>query len=357
MKKKTRKTDIIIVIVIVLLIAAGIILSVIGNSGSKKTDDVHISVFYTDYNGRTIGILTGSSFEQPTLEYFPDSKYRYFDNISDLVMALSKGMIDGFVEDEPLLRMIKAEHSDIGYFHDYLNDDDYSFAFQKNGKDGGKIREQFDEMLTELEKNGTLDDIRDKWFTADPDNIVIDRSGLTGENGKLNVGINTSSIPFGMVIDGEPSGYAAELITMFCREYGYNPQFDTMTFSAIIPSISSERYDMAAANISVTPERSESVYFSNKESESKTVLITKASAAAVDPQNTKTENRPFSYYADNKKIGVITGGLYEVMIKERYPNADLNQYNNQADLGAALNAGIIDCFTVPRSTAEDFKKQ
>ncbi len=840
MKKKTRKTDIIIVIVIVLLIAAGIILSVIGNSGSKKTDDVHISVSYTDYNGRKIGILTGSSFEQPTLEYFPDSKYRYFDNISDLVMALSKGMIDGFVEDEPVLRMIKAEHSEIGYFHDFLNDADYSFAFQKNGKDGGKMREQFNEMLTELKTNGTLDDIRDKWFTDDPGNITIDRSGLTGENGKLNVGINTSNTPFGMVINGEPSGYAVELITMFCRkygysctydnvnisaglagitsgvydvlasnititperqesvdfclpiysggitlavrsselresqksykdyngktigvgsgsmfdavvnekmpdspvkyyntypdmiaalrsgkidgvcidepiiryilnqysdveylkekldtynygfafaknengkalciqfndfikqikedntldeidtkwfssdeskhtipdlstleatngvltlavealnppfvyvmngnvvgyetdiayrfckeygygleisdmsfdaiipalktgkcdfgctcmnitperaksvyfsepdysggavlavnasdleqpdsitkdtplsffsekkigiltgsiyegvadkllpnaekvyfditsdmvlaaitgkidgfflsevqadtllpdnpqlfalnesaevtpfafafpktekgaalrdeingflakaekdgtmnkllekwtkgdpgqtvdltgftgekgvlkiacdptlppwiykvgdkfagyeteliamfcrEYGYKPQFDTMTFSAIIPGISSERYDMATANISVTPERSESVYFSNKESESKTVLITKASAAAVDPQNTKTENRPFSYYADNKKIGVITGALYEVMIKERYPNADLNQYNNQADLGAALNAGIIDCFTVPRSTAEDFKKQ
>ena len=134
MKKKTWKTDIIIVIVIILLIAAGIILSVIGNSGSKKTDDVHISVSYTDYNGRTIGILTGSSFEQPTFEYFPDSKYRYFDNISDLVMALSKGMIDGFVEDEPVLRMIKAEHSEIGYFHDFLNDADYSFAFQKNGK-------------------------------------------------------------------------------------------------------------------------------------------------------------------------------------------------------------------------------
>lgn len=85
------------------------------------------------------------------------------------------------------------------------------------------------------------------------------------------------------------------------------------------------------------------------------VFVT-TSGRSTGAESVSVEDRPFSYYAENKKIGAITGGLYEVMIRERYPEADILQFNNQPDMVVALGSGIIDAFTCPESSAKDFIK-
>ena len=64
-----------------------------------------------------------------------------------------------------------------------------------------------------------------------------------------------------------------------------------------------------------------------------------------DNSSGKVEDRPLSYYAENGRIGAITGGLYEVELYKRYPNAEILQYNAQPDLAIALSEGKIDAFT------------
>ncbi len=121
--------------------------------------------------------MTGSSFETPTLEHFPKSQYLYFDTISDMIMALQQNKIDGFVHDEPVLRMASAEQPDITYFQKCLRDDTYCFAFQKTGDRSEKLRGQFNEMLEELSKSGELDEMKNKWFSGNIDGLTVDRSG------------------------------------------------------------------------------------------------------------------------------------------------------------------------------------
>ena len=81
-----------------------------------------------------------------------------------------------------------------------------------------------------------------------------------------------------------------------------------------------------------------------------------ANIAQTDTSTVSVEDRPFSYYAENKKIGALTGGLYELMIQERFPDAEILQFNNQPDMAVALSAGKIDAFTCARSSAEEFMK-
>ena len=112
MKKNTKRTDIIILAVLIVLIAAGILFAVLQNDGSNGGNAQPASagpVSYTDYNGKRLGIITGSSFEQVTLDNFPDSEYLYFNSTSDTAAALSQGKIDGFLSDEPSMRMLCAE--------------------------------------------------------------------------------------------------------------------------------------------------------------------------------------------------------------------------------------------------------
>ncbi len=217
----------------------------------------------SSYNGKRLGIVTGSSFEKPTLETFPDSSYFYFDNISDLIMALRQDKIDGFVYDEPVLRIINLQQPDIGYFSDLIREDNYSFGFQKTGERSRTLRSQFNEMMSELTANGTIAEMKKKWFTADSASLNVDLSGLTGENGTLNVAVTSTNTPFTMITNGELSGYALELLTMFCRRYGYDCKYDQVNTSGGLAGLSSGLYDIFASNTTVTPERQESISFSD----------------------------------------------------------------------------------------------
>ncbi len=312
------------------------------------------TVKYTDYVGKRIGILTGSSFEEPTLEFFPNSEYLYLDSASDLVMALIQNKIDGFVEDEPVLRTMCLNQPELAYLKDILKKEEYSFCFPKSGQRSDQYLKQFNDMLSELSADGTLDKLNKKWFAKDYASLKIDTSGLTGENGNINVAVIPTNIPFAMVSDGELSGMAVELMTMFCRKYGYTCTYDMTNISSALAGVTSGIYDICANNSTVTPERKETIRFSDPIYVGGIALAVRASDVASE--NTAVEDRPFSYYAENKKIGVLTGGLYEVMIKERFPDADLYQYNNQPDMAVALSSGIIDAFTCPESSAKDFIK-
>ena len=350
MRKSNRKVDTIIIIVIALIVITGVIAAIIPqNDGNAATETVTADTPLSYFNGRRIGILTGSIYEPLAQKLFPDGKYAYFDVTADLALAAAKGKIDGFLISVDQANTMTAENPSLFCLNETAEETPYAFAFPKT-EQGAALRDKMNEFIAKIRADGTMDRLLEKWTNGNTEQSV-DLTGFTGENGPLNIACDGTTPPWEYTYSGVITGYEIELISMFCREYGYTPKFDTMTFSAVIPGIASNKYDMAAANLSVTPERAESVYFSDKESASEIVFVT------VVHSSSDVEDRPFSYYADNKKIGVITGGLYEIMIRQRYPNADLYQYNNQSDLGAALNAGVIDCFTVPRSTAEDFKKQ
>ncbi|MBO6303063.1 MAG: ABC transporter permease subunit [Ruminiclostridium sp.] len=362
MRKNTKRVDIIIVIVLI-LIAAAIVLAVLPPKNDQQTHDTvsadtdgNGTITYKDYIGKRVGIITGSSFEQPTLEYLPDSEYLYYDTLSDIILALNQGKIDCFICDEPVLRMAHIEHPDIGYLSEVLRTDNYSFAFRKNDERADRIMEQFNEMLSDFAADGTLEKMKDKWFAKGSEANKVDLSGFDGTNGKLNIVTVSTNVPFSMIADGELTGYSIELVSEFCRRYGYDCSFDQTSVSSSLAGISTGIYDMLASCATVTEERKESMNFSDPIYIGGITLAVRSSDITPDNSTGAVEDRPFSYYAENKKIGAITGGLYEIMIRERYPDAEILQYNNQPDMAVALGAGVIDAFTCPESSAKDFMK-
>ena len=332
----------------------GAVLAVRASDIAQTSADVTENTPLSYFGDKKIGILTGSAYEPVAQKIFPNAEYVYFDVASDLALATATGKIDGYLMSIEQAETMIAENPSLFWLKEAAEETPYAFAFPKT-VNGAALRDKINEFLARIKSDGTMDTLLEKWTKGDIEQSV-DLTGFTGENGTLNIACDGTTPPWEFTYNGELTGYEIELVAMFCREYGYTPKFDTMTFSAVIPGIASEKYDMAAANISVTPERAESVYFSDKESGSTVVFVTAAGTSARTTNGT-VEDRPFSYYAENKKIGVITASLYEVMINERYPGSDLYQFNNQADMGAALDAGVIDCFIVPKATAEDFVKQ
>ncbi|MBQ9482947.1 MAG: ABC transporter permease subunit [Ruminiclostridium sp.] len=302
----------------------------------------------SDYNGKRIGIVTGSSFEQPTLVNFPDSTYFYYDSLSDLILALQQNNIDGFVQDEPVLKMVCSEHPGIGYFADCLRTDTYSFGFQKTGAKSEKLQKQFNEMLDELDKNGTLDEMKKKWFSSEISGLTIDRSGITGENGTISVAVNTSNVPFALISNGEINGYAVELVTMFCRRYGYDCKYDQVSTASGLAGLASGVYDIYANNTAVTPERAESIAFSEPIYEGGITLAVRASELR---QGGTAETPALTFdklNSPDRTIGAGTGSAGMYAAEKAFPNANILNFNSHITGYEAVRLGKIDAYVHER---------
>ena len=329
----------------------------IGSGETASSDAANVSEpSYTEFNGRRMGIKVGSSCEPVTLKYFPDSEYSYYENDSDIIMAIRNEKIDGFLTDEPVAAMIHAEHPDVNYLQKVIMDDDYYFGFQKDNERSNKLRSEFNELIAELRSNGELDKMKSKWLGSDESAKTYDDSGLTGENGTIVVAVLPDYPPFSYTSNNKLSGYAVELTTIFARRYGYSISYEQTPVSGCLTGLTAGKYDFIASSLSYTEERAQNIDYSDVIYNGGIVLLARSSdieAQTADTPQT-VEDRSISYYAANGTFGVITGSLYETMVCERYPDVNILQFNSQPDLAIALSEGKIDAFIVPKTTAEDF---
>ena len=131
----------------------------------------------------------------------------------------------------------------------------------------------------------------------------------------------------------EVVGLEIDLTARFCEAYGYGLTVEAMNFDGILPAVQSGKVDFAAAAVSITEERKESVNFSIPYYIGGTVLAVKK----------QQETAGLSGF-DGLNAGVITGSFHDSVIMEKMPSSPISQYNNYTDLIAALKAGKIDYF-------------
>ncbi|MGN0483867.1 MAG: ABC transporter substrate-binding protein/permease, partial [Lachnospiraceae bacterium] len=79
--------------------------------------------------------------------------------------------------------------------------------------------------------------------------------------------------PFCYVQDNEIVGYDTELMIRVAEKLGYDIQVTNMDFNALMPSIKTEKTDVAIGCITVTKERAQSVDFTEPTYESGTVAV------------------------------------------------------------------------------------
>lgn len=290
---RAKRVDIEIIIFLLLLAAVFIAKGIFqkpadGGSGTGPAAD---TVSYEDYNGKNIGILTGTNMEQESFHYFPDSTYYYFDGYPNLNAALTNGVIDAYLGDEPALKSIHAQQPQIDYIKERLTNNRYSFAFRKDDPQEKALRDQFNGFLQKLKEDGTYDEIDALWFGTDEEHKVVDMSGLTGENGTIHIVTTPTDEPFCYIKDGQHVGYDIDVAVRFAREYGYAVEFGDVDFQARIPALQSGRYEFTTT-MNVTPEREESVLFSDPVSEGGIVVAVR-SADLPENAEVQTEDRSF----------------------------------------------------------------
>ena len=284
-------------------------------------------------NGQPIGIRSGTVFDKLTEEVFPDSEGLYFSTNADLALALTQGKIAGFMADEPVCRLMLAENAKLAMLPDLIRKEDYAFAFAKT-PEGEALRDKMNAYLERISGDGTRDALIARWLDGtEEEKTMPDAGAVKGPNGTVRMASDFGNAPFSYLRDNRYVGYEMELLTGFCEAEGYSLTISSADFSALIPGLVSGVYDVAAACITITEERAQSVAFSDPIYNGGVAMVVAAqqsagAGAAVPPETAR--------------IGALTGTTCETAALELYPDAEVSSFNNQNDCMAALKAGQLD---------------
>ena len=234
-----------------------------------------------ELSGKRIGIPTGSNFGDMVEERLPDAQTSWYNGQTDLLIALETNKIDAFPADEPVMKYIMGEDDKLTYVPEYLDTFDFAYGFPKNEK-GNKLCEEFNSYLFEKTLDGTLKEMEDKWFGSDESiKTVPDINALPKTNGTLVMATDATYMPFEYVRGEEVVGYDVDIAIGFCEEYGYGLSIVNMSLDAVLPAVQSGKCDFAGSGLTITPERAESVLFSEPNYSGGVVLGVRKDASLV----------------------------------------------------------------------------
>ena len=128
--------------------------------GAKEDEQPAIRTL-DDVNGKRMGMVVGSSYEQAVRERFPDSEIVIQSSYGDCLVALTSGKVDAYVTEEPQAKVHMGSVPGIAYFQEKLVEEQYGFMY---AKESTQLRDQIDEALADLEAEGILAALQDKWF-------------------------------------------------------------------------------------------------------------------------------------------------------------------------------------------------
>ena len=215
-----------------------------------------------ELDGKRFGVQTGSTFDRDVMNWFPHAEILYYNSLPDLAVALDTGKIDAFPTDAIALEMMRAEGTELTALEPYMDHYSIGFVFAKT-PEGGSLRDEMDEWLTKEKESGALDAMLEKWLQPDEEAKTIpDANSLQGKNGTLTFATEAGFPPFDYIRDGEVVGYEVEMAIAFCEKRGYGIEIVPMNFDGILPAIQSGKIDFSASGFAITPERMESINFS-----------------------------------------------------------------------------------------------
>lgn len=160
----------------------------------------------------------------------------------------------------------------------------------------------------------------------------------------LTMATNAEFPPYEYKEGDKVVGIDAEVAQAIADKLGMKLEIVDTKFDAIIPGVQSGKYDMGMAGMTVTPEREQSVAFSDSYATGiQSIIVNQGSdIKSVDDLSEKT------------KIGVQLGTTGDIYAKDDFGDEAVQEYDKGADAVQALIAGKIDCVIIDNEPAKSF---
>ena len=298
-----------------------------------------------DLNDKRIGVLLGSLQDEYVTGQFPDAQIIRIDLSTDLVTSLQQGQCDAILLDNVRSKFYMQKNKDFAFLDSAVTKDNFVIGFQlKNSAQ----RNLFNKFLQKIKKDGTYDEIYKRWIdnseTAEMPSIPN-----TGKNGTLRIGTTGESIPFSFVKGTQVVGFDLELMLRFAAEQNLKPVISTYNFGGLLAAIISGKLDIIGNSIMVTEERAKEIAFSDSYFETTSGMV-------VLKKNLTKKNKAIPQANDGSniatsKVGAMTGTTGEMYIRNNYPKAEVQCFDDIMDAIASLQARKLDYVITAYTTA------
>jgi polar amino acid transport system substrate-binding protein len=262
-----------------------------------------------DLKTRRLGVLQGSAFDTYAQKNFPDADIRQLIGFADVLLAVETGQVDAAFTDIDGLREAQKTRPEFVAIGEPVFYSDVAAGFRK---DSGELRGAYNAFLAQIRADGTHDDLMRRWTEQGSTDMPDIR--FTGKEEPLRVGNAILGLPQVAVKDNELVGLDVEMATRFAQYLGRRPEWVTVDWAALIPSLVSGKTDVIISSMFVTPERQERIDFSEPYySTANYVFALRKNVAGQGQAGAGTEAAPESFWA-----GVARSFHSNIVREDRY---------------------------------------
>jgi len=217
-----------------------------------------------DLEGHRVAVINGSTSDVllSDTNNFSHIELVRCESPRELFAAIKDSTADCAIVDTVVLTTLGL--ADHGLAVDFNLPGGFDVAVAFNMKDE-KMCQQFNDFLVQIKSDGTLDEMFDRWCQPNPDAVQMPTlEGLADLKGHpIEVATLADNAPFSFHKDNEWTGLEVEMMMRFSLYAGRPVHFSGYYFNEIIDVLRSRKADAAAANLFITPERSDQVLFSH----------------------------------------------------------------------------------------------
>jgi polar amino acid transport system substrate-binding protein len=159
---------------------------------------------------------------------------------------------------------------------------------------------------------------------------------------QLTIAYRTDDKPVSFIVDGKPTGFLIDFENAVADELHLKAVFIATDFASMLPGVRNQRYDSAAFDVLVTPEREKVVDFTKAVGYRQARLVARKNAPISDVADTK-----------GKVVAITRGSALIPKLKELVPGVSIREFPNIASSLNALLANQVDGLFTGLTTADD----
>ncbi len=265
-------------------------------------------VTYEDYIGKRFAVMTGSTYDEVASRVFHASEKLYFSNTVEEIEAVKLGKADAALISDVIaaISLNSGPYEDLQVLPIPMEELYYDYGVFSIQED---IIHQYNQFLEQIKKDGTLEEMQERWLTGNAFEAVMPEIPLTGENGTLTAAVAATYPPFVFAGNaGELSGFDIEQLRRFAAWLGKDIRFSEMDFGAVMSYIASGKADIGGS-IYATEERKKSFIFGNPDYVTKAVLVVKR-----PDLETESTQRSYTWFI-GKTVGTGIGAASDTVLE------------------------------------------
>jgi len=288
-----------------------------------------------DKAGITIGVPTGAKADTAARDKFTNSEILQYNNVSDGYLAVKTGKIDAFCYDKATMQYIVAQNPDLALLPEVIAENNLVVGANKGNEE---LRDEVNTVIKKWQSDGTLDEMKKRWLSEDLNPTMPQIESAQKPNRTIIVGTSYENPPMNYWDeDQNPTGFDVEFAKRLSKELNAMIEIKTMDWSALIPSLSSNKIDLLIASLNYTEERAQNMALTQPYVGTDIVMLVKKDTSA-GTNSTALQNSDFI----GKKFAVITGTMLDKIVNDNLGNNELSYYNTIQDAIEAVKNKKVD---------------